>query len=125
MSAAPRLLVVDDEADILGMLRLLLVQRGYEVTTAGSGLEALALATADPPDLMLLDVMMQDMDGWETLKLLRLDPACRDVPVVILSARAETKDKIRGLQEGAVDYVTKPFSPRDLLAKVEAVLARR
>jgi DNA-binding response OmpR family regulator len=117
-----RVLVVDDEADLLGMLRVLLAQRGFDVRTASSGLEALALTSADPPDLMLLDVMMQDMDGWETLKLLKLEPSSRDVPVIILSARAEAKDKIRGLQEGAVDYVTKPFSPRELLAKVDAVL---
>jgi DNA-binding response OmpR family regulator len=120
-----RLLVVDDEADLLAMLEVLLAQRGYQVETASSGLEALEKAQAQPPDLVLLDVMMQDMDGWETIKLLKLDPSCHEVPVIILSARAEAKDKIRGLQEGAVDYVTKPFSPRELVAKVEAALAAR
>lgn len=120
-----QLLVVDDEADLLAMLRVLLEQRGHQVRTASSGLDAVAQAQAQAPDLVLLDVMMQDMDGWETLKLLKLDPACHAVPVIILSARAEAKDKIRGLQEGAVDYVTKPFSPRELLAKVDAALGHR
>lgn len=117
-----RILVVDDEPDILAMLRAVLTGAGYEVRTAASGMEALVAAGSDPPDLVLLDVMMQGMDGWETLKLLRLEPPGREVPVIMISARVEPKDKIRGLQEGAVDYLTKPFAVRDVLARIRAVL---
>jgi DNA-binding response OmpR family regulator len=117
-----RVLVVDDEQDVLDMLRLVLGKKGFEVVTAASGMDGLARAQSAPPDLILLDIMMHQMDGWEVLKLLRLDERTRDVPVVIVSARAEPKDKIRGLQEGAVDYVTKPFAVRELLAKIDALL---
>ena len=80
------------------------------------------LAQSERPDAILLDIMMKEMDGWEVLKLLKLDDATRQMPVIILSARVEPKDKIRGLQEGAVDYVTKPFAIREILEKVAAIL---
>jgi len=79
-------------------------------------------AQSDHPDVILLDIMMHQMDGWEVLKLLKLDEQTHPIPVVILSARVEPKDKIRGLQEGAIDYVTKPFAVREILEKVEAIL---
>jgi DNA-binding response OmpR family regulator len=82
-------------------------------------------ADAERPDLILLDIMMDEMDGWETLKLLRLEANTRDIPVVMVSARMEPRDKIRGLQEGAVDYVTKPFAVQELLDTVAEVLAGR
>jgi CheY-like chemotaxis protein len=117
-----KILVVDDEEDVVDVLRLVLGKKGYEVATATSGMEGLARAQSALPDLILLDIMMHQMDGWEVLKLLKLDERTGAIPVVILSARVEARDKIRGLQEGAVDYVTKPFSVREILEKIEAAL---
>jgi CheY-like chemotaxis protein len=117
-----KILVVDDEEDVVDVLRLVLGKKGYEVATATSGMDGLARAQSALPDLILLDIMMHQMDGWEVLKLLKLDERTGAIPVVILSARVEARDKIRGLQEGAVDYVTKPFAVRELLEKIEAAL---
>lgn len=117
-----RLLIVDDEIDLLDMLRVVLGSSGFDVVTADSGMKALMLADEDPPDAILLDVMMGEMDGWEVLKLLKLEESTRDIPVIILSARTETHDKIRGLQEGAADYITKPFSVKELIERVGRVL---
>lgn len=122
--SAYKILVVDDEPDVLRMLEVALGRRGHQVLTAAMGMEGLVIAEGERPDLVLLDIMMEGMDGWEVLKLLKLDPATHDIPVVMLSARSEPRDKIRGLQEGAVDYVTKPFSVRELVATIEAVLER-
>jgi two-component system alkaline phosphatase synthesis response regulator PhoP len=118
-----KILVVDDEEDVVEVVRLVLAKKGYEVETATSGMDGLARAQSALPDLILLDIMMHQMDGWEVLKLLKLDERTSGIPVVMLSARVEPKDKIRGLQEGAIDYVTKPFAVRELVEKVEAVLA--
>jgi len=117
-----KFLVVDDEQDVLDVLRLVLAKSGYEVLTATSGMEGLTQAESQLPDLIVLDIMMQQMDGWEVLKLLKLDERTSSIPVVILSARVEPKDMIRGLQEGAIDYVTKPFAVREILSKVAALL---
>ena len=95
------------------------------MAASASGIEGLAHAQSERPDLVLLDIMMQRMDGWEVLRALKSDESTRDIPVVILSARVEPKDKIRGLQEGAVDYVTKPFAVREILEKVSTILASR
>jgi DNA-binding response OmpR family regulator len=119
---APRILVVDDEEDVVDLLRLVLVKKGFEVHAASSGMEGLARAQSMLPNLIVLDIMMREMDGWEVLKLLKLDDRTRAIPVVIVSARVEPKDKIRGLQEGAIDYVTKPFAVRDIVQKIEAAL---
>ena len=117
-----RVLVVDDEEDVINVLRLVLSKSGYDVITAASGMDGLMRAQSESPEAILLDIMMHEMDGWEVLKLLKLDEATRNIPVVILSARVEPKDKIRGLQEGAVDYVTKPFAVREILEKMSAIL---
>ena len=117
-----KILVVDDEKDVVEVLKLVLGKNGYEVLAATSGMDGLARAQSALPDLILLDIMMHRMDGWEVLKLLKLDERTSAIPVVILSARVEPKDKIRGLQEGAVDYVTKPFAVREILAKLAAAL---
>lgn len=117
-----RVLVVDDEEDVINVLRLVLSKSGYDVITAASGMDGLMRAQSESPDAILLDIMMHEMDGWEVLKLLKLDEGTRNIPVVILSARVEPKDKIRGLQEGAVDYVTKPFAVREILEKMSAIL---
>ncbi len=117
------ILAIDDEPDVLDFLALVLEKSGYRAVTAPNGTEGLIRAHVEQPDLILLDIMMEKMDGWETLRLLQLDDESRDIPVVILSARAEPKDKIRGLQEGAVDYFVKPFKIKEGLERIEAILA--
>jgi DNA-binding response OmpR family regulator len=126
LSALPdkkKILVVDDEDDILHFLELVLREKGYDVVTAGGGHEALTQAQIERPDLVLLDIMMPQMDGWEVLKLLRVDEETAHIPVAMLSARTEAKDRVQGLQEGAVDYICKPFSLKELLSKIEQVFA--
>jgi two-component system alkaline phosphatase synthesis response regulator PhoP len=116
-----KILVVDDEDDILHFLELVLREKGYDVATASGGHEALTKAQIEQPNLILLDIMMPQMDGWEVLKLLRVDEETADIPVAMLSARTEAKDRVQGLQEGAIDYICKPFSLQDLLAKIETI----
>ena len=119
-----KILVVDDEDDILHFLEMVLREKGYQVTTASGGHEALTRAQIDKPDLVLLDIMMPQMDGWEVLKLLRVDDDTRRIPVAMLSARTEAKDRVQGLQEGAIDYICKPFSLTELLGKIEAIFVQ-
>jgi DNA-binding response OmpR family regulator len=119
-----KILVVDDEDDILHFLEMVLREKGYQVTTASGGHEALTRAQIDKPDLVLLDIMMPQMDGWEVLKLLRVDDDTRRIPVAMLSARTEAKDRVQGLQEGAIDYICKPFSLTELIGKIEAIFAQ-
>jgi len=116
-----KILVVDDEDDILHFLELVLEEKGYDVITASGGHEALTRAQVDKPDLVLLDIMMPQMDGWEVLKLLRVDEETTRIPVAMLSARIEAKDRVQGLQEGAVDYICKPFSLHELFQKIDAI----
>ena len=116
-----RVLVVDDEQRILKFLELKLKASGYGVLTASSGAEALEQVQAQEPDLVVLDVLMPKKDGFETLKELR---AFSSVPVIILSAKETDTDKVRGLKLGADDYLAKPFSPDELVARIEAVRRR-
>ena len=116
-----KILVVDDEDDILHFLELVLKEKGYDVATASGGHEALTKAQIEKPNLILLDIMMPQMDGWEVLKLLRVDEETFEIPVAMLSARTEAKDRVQGLQEGAIDYICKPFSLQDLLTKIETI----
>ncbi len=116
-----RILVVDDEGRILNFLRPKLRASGYEVLTASNGLEALEQAQAQEPDLIVLDLIMPQMDGFETLKELR---SFSPVPVIILSAKGADVDKIKGLYLGADDYLPKPFNPDELVARIEAVRRR-
>ncbi len=118
-----KILVVDDEDDILNFLELVLSEKGYQVSTASGGQEALTKAQLERPDLVLLDIMMPRMDGWEVLKLLRVDEETAEVPVAMLSARTEARDRVQGLQEGAIDYICKPFSLSELLGKIEAIFS--
>jgi two-component system KDP operon response regulator KdpE len=115
------ILVVDDEKRILNFLRTKLKASGYEVLTAASGIEALEQVQAQEPDLILLDILMPKMDGFETLKNLRSFSA---TPVIILSAKGSDIDKIKGLGLGADDYIPKPFNPDELIARIEAVKRR-
>jgi DNA-binding response OmpR family regulator len=116
-----RVLVVDDEERILDFLRSKLKVSGYEVLTASNGVEALEQVQAQEPELVVLDVLMPRMDGFETLKRLR---TFSPVPVMILSAKGTNADKVKGLQLGADDYLAKPFSPDELIARIEAVRRR-
>jgi DNA-binding response OmpR family regulator len=119
-----KILIVDDEDDILHFLELVLREKGYDVATASGGHEALTKAQVDRPDLVLLDIMMPQMDGWEVLKLLRVDEGTSHIPVAMLSARTEAKDRVQGLQEGAIDYICKPFSLQELLGKIETIFSQ-
>lgn len=119
-----KILLVDDEEDILDFLELILEEQGYNVIKASSGRDALAAAQMNRPELILLDIMMPEMDGWEVLKLLKADEEVSHIPVAMLTARTEMKDKIQGLQEGAIDYICKPFATKELLDKLEIILAQ-
>jgi DNA-binding response OmpR family regulator len=114
-------LVVDDDADIRGLLKELLARAGYDVVESSNGRDGLRTLYSTSPDLVLLDVSMPELDGWQTLERIR---DISDVPVVMLTARAAELEKVRGLKAGADDYVTKPFGRQELLARVEAHLRR-
>lgn len=116
-----RILVVDDERRMVGFIRLNLEQDGFEVIEAYNGTEALDRLRDSLPDLILLDVMMPDIDGFDVLRTIR---EVSQVPVIMLTAKGEEEDKVKGLELGADDYVTKPFSPRELVSRVKAVLRR-
>jgi two-component system KDP operon response regulator KdpE len=115
------ILVVDDEPRMIQFIRMNLELEGYRLTQASNGLEALNKTRDELPDLVILDVMMPELDGFETLKLLR---EVSSVPVIMLTVKADEEDKVKGLGLGADDYVTKPFSPRELAQRVKAVLRR-
>ena len=117
----PKILVVDDERILLDTLRYNLVKAGYQVRVAGDGATALSLARQERPDLVILDVMLPQMDGFEVCRVLRQESA---VPILMLTARDEELDKVLGLELGADDYLTKPFSMRELQARVKAMLRR-
>lgn len=118
------MLVVDDQQDIRDMARVVLAGAGYDVVTAASGREALRLARGEPFDLMLLDINMPELDGWATLRLVRADEALDALPVAMFSVKGEIRDKVASLQDGAVDYITKPFGVDDLIARVGRILDR-
>ncbi|HDR06854.1 MAG TPA: response regulator [Candidatus Coatesbacteria bacterium] len=119
------ILVADDEPDIVNIVEIILKSKGYGVLKAANGLEALELAERYNPDLILLDIMMPDMDGWEVLRLLSVDPSTAGIPVAMISAKTSSRAKIASMQEGAVDYITKPFDSHELLSKVREILADR
>jgi two-component system, OmpR family, phosphate regulon response regulator PhoB len=119
-----RILVVDDEPDIVALVSYHLAKAGYRVTTAASGTDALALARQERPSLVVLDLMLPGMSGLEVLEALRADDATQPIAVLMLTARKEEQDRIRGLSLGADDYLTKPFSPQELVLRVGAILRR-
>jgi len=120
-----RILVVDDEEDILELVRHHLAREGYEVSCAETGEKALDTSRANIPDLVVLDLMLPGIDGLEVARLLKAAKATRAIPIIMLTAKGEEADVVTGLELGADDYVTKPFSPRVLLARVKAVLRRK
>lgn len=123
--AKEHILVVDDEEDILELVRYNLSKEGYRVTTVTSGEEALKSARTVQPDIILLDLMLPGVDGLEVCRLLKQDPKTQHLPIIMLSAKGEEADIVSGLELGAADYITKPFSPRVLVARLRAVLRRR
>jgi DNA-binding response OmpR family regulator len=121
---AQRILIVDDDRQIVRLLRAYLEKDGFRVLVAYDGAMALQALRSERPDLMLLDLMLPDRDGWEVTRLVRGDPSLASIPIIMLTARVEDQDKIVGLEMGADDYVTKPFNPREVMARVRAVLRR-
>ena len=119
-----RILIIEDEQDLAGLLEYNLRTAGFEAEAVGTGASGLARARAQLPDLMLLDLMLPDLAGGEVLRLLKGDAELRKIPVIIVSARGQESDRIQGLELGADDYVVKPFSVRELLLRVRAVLRR-
>jgi two-component system alkaline phosphatase synthesis response regulator PhoP len=120
--AKGKILVVDDEIYIVHILDFSLGMEGYEVVTALDGEQALERARAEKPDLIVLDIMMPKLDGYETCKRLKADPETKDVPVILLSAKGRNVDQKVGFEVGADDYITKPFSPRKLVERINAIL---
>lgn len=117
-----RILVVDDEESIRLVVSFTLEQAGYEVESAANGDDCLEKIYSFRPDLILLDLMMPMVDGWEVLRLLRSNPETEEIPVVLLTAKGEIRDKMFALQQGAADYVTKPFGKQELLQRIAAAL---
>ena len=121
----PTILVADDEEDVRELVAYRLTRSGYEVIDAADGEEAFRLASERPPDLMVLDVMMPRLDGYELTRRVRAEESLRAVPVILLTARSQETDVGRGFEVGADDYLKKPFNPDELVARVRAVLGRR
>lgn len=121
----PQILVVDDDKSILKIVQAYLEQAGYEVLTAGNGTTAMHTLISEKPDLLILDIMLPDRDGWEITNTIRQDKRVSKTPIIMLTARVDDGDKIFGLELGADDYVTKPFNPREIVARVRALLRRQ
>jgi two-component system, OmpR family, alkaline phosphatase synthesis response regulator PhoP len=119
------ILIVEDEEEIRELVRYNLERQGYRVATAASGEEAMRAVHEEPPNLVLLDLMLPAMDGWEVCKQLKREPTTQQIPVIMLTAKGEESDMVLGLELGADDYISKPFSPRVLTARVHAVLRRK
>jgi DNA-binding response OmpR family regulator len=125
MSAGPtkKILCIEDEPEMIDLIRLILSRRGFEISGANGGKEGLEMVRREHPDLVLLDLMMPQIDGWEVYQQMKSDPALKTIPVIVVTAKAQSIDKVLGLQIAKVDdYITKPFSPQDLLASVDKVL---
>ncbi len=123
--AKERILVVDDEPDILELVKVNLDREGYQVICTTSGNDSIKLAQTEKPDLIVLDLMLPDIDGLEITKILRNDVKTKNIPIVMLTAKGEEADIVTGLELDADDYITKPFSPRILVARVRAVIRRK
>jgi two-component system alkaline phosphatase synthesis response regulator PhoP len=119
-----KILIVDDEEHILELIRFNLEKNGYKAICCGNGIDAINLTKAEKPDLVLLDVMLPGVDGYDVCKEIRKDNSISNIPVIMITAKGEELDKILGLELGADDYITKPFSVRELVARVKAVLRR-
>ena len=120
------ILCVEDEPEMIDLVRLILGRRGFEIKGASGGVEGLKMIREEIPDLVLLDLMMPDMDGWEVYQQMKADEKTRNIPVIVVTAKAQSIDKVLGLHIAKVDdYIAKPFSPQDLTNSVEKVLRAR
>jgi len=119
-----KILIVEDDRDIAGMVEYNLIEEGYETISAFNGEDGVRLAKKERPDLIILDIMLPIIDGFEVCKILKKEQITSDIPVIILSAKSQETDKVVGLELGADDYITKPFSPRELIARIRAILRR-
>jgi DNA-binding response OmpR family regulator len=120
---AKRVVCVEDEPEMIDLVRLILGRKGFNVIGANGGIEGLETVRREKPDLVLLDLMMPDMDGWEVYQQMKADDALREIPVVVVTAKAQSIDKVLGLHIAKVDdYITKPFGPQELLESVEKIL---
>jgi two-component system, OmpR family, alkaline phosphatase synthesis response regulator PhoP len=119
-----RILVAEDEQHIAEMITFKLTNGGHQVIRARDGEEAIRLAEQETPDLILLDVMMPVLSGFEVLRQLKSDQACRSVPVIMVTAKGQEREVVSGLRDGATDYIVKPFSLKELVARIELVLSR-
>jgi len=117
------ILCIEDEPEMIDLIRLILGRRGFEIKGADGGVEGLKMIRQELPDLILLDLMMPDMDGWEVYQQIKADEKTKNIPVIVVTAKAQSIDKVLGLHIAKVDdYITKPFSPQDLLNSVDKVL---
>src|SRR4030043_1895956 len=121
---AEKILIVDDDLDTLRLVGLMLQHQGYRIIAPSRVIQAIALSQGDKPDMVLLDIMMPDMDGYEVARKMRSDPATSSIPIIMFTAKTQVDDKVEGFEAGADDYLTKPTQPRELFAHVKAVLAR-
>ena len=119
-----KILVVDDEKALVSLVTLHMQMAGYEVFFANDGWSAIDICKRDKPDLVILDLMLPKLNGWEVCRRIKEDDSIKDIAVLMLSARSEVDDKVRGFNVGADDYVTKPFSPKELVARVKRILDR-
>jgi two-component system response regulator VicR len=118
-----RVVCIEDEPEMIDLVRLILGRKGFNVIGANGGIEGLETVRRLRPDLVLLDLMMPDMDGWEVYQQIKADPSLREIPVVVVTAKAQSIDKVLGLHIAKVDdYITKPFGPQELLESVEKIL---
>lgn len=125
MEYTKRLVYVEDEQEMIDLVRLILARRGYEILGANGGREGLELIRKEKPDLVLLDLMMPVMDGWDVYQQMKADASTQHIPVIIITAKAQNIDKVLGLHIAKVDdYISKPFSPQELVDSVEKVFAR-
>lgn len=121
----PRVVIADDDPDIRRLVEMTVTNAGCDVTVAADGEEALERVREALPDLVILDVLMPRMDGWEVARALKSDPQTKAVPLMFLTSRGQEHDVLEGFDSGAIDYMVKPFSPRELQVRVRAVLAKR
>jgi len=116
-----KVLIIDDDDDIISLIKIILENENYTVLGSSNGEDGIKKAIKYKPDLILLDIMMPVMDGWEILKMLRMEDNTRKIPVAMLTCKTDVKDKLTGLQEGAIDYITKPISPEELIARINNI----
>ena len=118
-----RVVCIEDEPEMIDLVRLILGRKGFDVIGANGGIEGLETVKREKPDIVLLDLMMPDMDGWEVYQQIKADPELREIPIVVVTAKAQSIDKVLGLHIAKVDdYITKPFGPQELLESVEKLL---